>query len=144
MFFLLKIIADPAPSELVLTVTWGASWSSLLGYSKESQVSKNVKHLSRSNWNPYSHSGLYIPYAVSILKKKKKTKKFVLQLILGTSLVVQWLKSYAPNAGVLSLTPDQGIRSHVLQLRAQRPQWRSNIPCAITKTWSSQINLKNK
>ena len=54
--------------------------------------------------------------------KKKKTKKFVLTHILGTSLVVQWLKAYAANTGGLSLTPGQGIRSYILQLRARKPQ----------------------
>ena len=33
-----------------------------------------------------------------------------------TSLVVQWLRLHAPNAGDLGLIPGQGTRSHVLQL----------------------------
>ena len=35
---------------------------------------------------------------------------------MGTSLVVQWLRLCAPNAGSLGLIPDQGTRSHMLQL----------------------------
>ena len=31
---------------------------------------------------------------------------------LGTSLVVQWLRLHAPNAGGLGLIPGQGTRSH--------------------------------
>ena len=30
--------------------------------------------------------------------------------ILGTSLVIQWLRLQAPNAGGTGLTPDQGIK----------------------------------
>ena len=35
----------------------------------------------------------------------------------GTSLVVQWLRLHAPNAGGLGSIPSQGTRFHVLQLR---------------------------
>ena len=42
----------------------------------------------------------------------------------GTSLVVQWLKLYAPNTGGWSLIPGRGIRSHMRQLRVQVPQLR--------------------
>ena len=31
----------------------------------------------------------------------------------GTSLVAQWLRPHAPNAGGLGSTPGQGTRSHV-------------------------------
>ena len=37
--------------------------------------------------------------------------------ISGTSLVVQWLRLHAPNPGVSYLTPGQGARSCILQLR---------------------------
>ena len=36
----------------------------------------------------------------------------------GASLVVQWLRLQAPNAGGLSLIPGQRTRSHLLQLRS--------------------------
>ena len=39
----------------------------------------------------------------------------------GASLVVQWLSLCAPNTGALGLVPDQGARSHVLQLRVHKP-----------------------
>ena len=48
-----------------------------------------------------------------------------------TTLVVQWLRLCAPNAGDLSSIPGQGTRSHMPQLK---------IPCATIKTWCSQIN----
>ena len=35
----------------------------------------------------------------------------------GISLVVQWLRLWAPNAGDLDLTLGQGTRSHMWQLR---------------------------
>ena len=34
-----------------------------------------------------------------------------------TSLVVQWLRLFTPNAGGLGLIPGQETRSHMLQLR---------------------------
>ena len=48
-----------------------------------------------------------------------------------TSLVVQWLRLHAPNAGGPSLIPGQGTRSHVLQLKVLH---------AAAKTQHSQIN----
>ena len=53
---------------------------------------------------------------------------------LGTSLVVQWLRPCASNAGSPGLTPVQGLRSHMSQ---------EKIHCAAPETWHSQIN-KNK
>ena len=43
---------------------------------------------------------------------------------IGTSLLVQWLKLHAPNAGGSGLIPSQGTRSHMPQLK---------IPHATTK-----------
>ena len=44
--------------------------------------------------------------------------------IMGTSLVVQQLRHWAPHEGARGSTPGQGIRSHMLQLK---------ILCAETK-----------
>ena len=60
-----------------------------------------------------------------------------LNLITGTSLVIQWLRLQAANAGGLGSIPGQGARSHIPQLRVQMPQLK--IPCATTKTLCSQI-----
>ena len=49
------------------------------------------------------------PDSGSIQKKKKKNGE--------TSLVIQGLRLSAPNAGRLSSIPDQGTKSHILQLR---------------------------
>ena len=54
---------------------------------------------------------------------------------IGISLVVQWPRFCAPNAGGPGSIPGQGTRSHVLQLK---------ITHSATKTWSSQINIKKK
>ena len=43
---------------------------------------------------------------------------------LEASLVVQWLRFCAPNAGGLGLIPGQGTRFHMLQLRSCVPQLR--------------------
>ena len=54
----------------------------------------------------------------------------------GTSLVVQWLRLHAPNAGGPGSIPSQGTRSHMPQLkillaatkkRPHRPQQRSRM-----------------
>ena len=47
-----------------------------------------------------------------IIIKKVKIKKKILKISLGTSLVVQWLRLHAPNAGGLGSIPGQGTRSH--------------------------------
>ena len=57
----------------------------------------------------------------------------MLRLTTGTSLVVQWLRFCAPNAGVPGLIPGQGTRSHILQLKTL---------CAATKTWHNKNNFK--
>ena len=49
----------------------------------------------------------------------------------GTSLVVQWLRLCAPNAGGIGSISCQGARSCM-------PQLRSKIQCAEIKTWHSQ------
>ena len=50
----------------------------------------------------------------------------------GTSLVVQWLRLRAPNAGGPGSIPGQGTRSHVPQLSV--PVQQLKIPHAATKT----------
>ena len=40
----------------------------------------------------------------------------------GTTLVVQWLRLHAANAGGLDSIPGQGTRSHILKLRVRMPQ----------------------
>ena len=66
---------------------------------------------------------------------------------LGTFLVVQWLRLWAPSAEGPGLIPGQENRPRMLQLRVHTrserfrvPQQRSQILGAATKTWSNQIN----
>ena len=64
---------------------------------------------------------------------------------LGTSLVVQWLRLRAPNAGGPGLSPGQVTKSRMPQLRAHMlqlniPHVATKIPRAATKTQRSQIN----
>ena len=42
----------------------------------------------------------------------------------GTSLVVQWLRLQAPNAGDPGSIPDQETRSHILQLRPSAVKYK--------------------
>ena len=60
---------------------------------------------------------------------------------MGTSLVVQWLRLHAPNAGGPGSIPDQGTRSHMPQLRVLMPQLK--IPHAATKIRSLVSQLKS-
>ena len=55
--------------------------------------------------------------------------------LVGTSLLVQWLRLHAPNAGDQGSVSGQGTRSRMLQLRARMPQLK--IPQASTKTQRS-------
>ena len=54
----------------------------------------------------------------------------------GNSLVVQWLRLQAPNAGGPGSIPGHGTRSHMLGVH--RPQLK--ILHVATKTWHSQIH----
>ena len=63
---------------------------------------------------PSPHSGAEF----SELKKSK----------FGTSLVVQWLRLYTPNAGSLGSIPGQETRSHMLQLRIQHVAMKIKNP----------------
>ena len=53
-------------------------------------------------------------------------------------------KTLAPNAGGSGLTPGQGPRPHMPQLRILMPQRRLKISHAATKNWHIQINNINK
>ena len=54
----------------------------------------------------------------------------------GTSLVVEWIRLHAPNAGSLSSITGEGTRFHIQQLK---------VVNAATKMQSSQIdNFLNK
>ena len=46
----------------------------------------------------------------------------------GTSLVVQWVRLCAPNAGGLGSIAGWGTRSHMPQLRVRMLQRRSHVP----------------
>ena len=48
----------------------------------------------------------------------------IIRTPVGTSLVVQWLRLLAPNAGGPGSTPGQGTSSHMPQLRALMLQLR--------------------
>ena len=83
------------------------------------------------------------------INTKRMSKESRNDLPLGTSLVVQWLWLWAPNAGGLSFIPYQGTKYHTLQLRIlmlpPHPQksilhGAMKILQAATKTQSSQIN----
>ena len=58
-----------------------------------------------------------------------------------SSLVVQWLKLHAPDAGGPGSIPGQGSRSHLLQLKIPHLATKIEDPCTATKTQHSQINI---
>ena len=59
----------------------------------------------------------------------------LLEVLIRTSLVVQWLTFQAPSAGSPDFIPGQGTKPHMPQLK---------IPHATTKTQCSQICLREK
>ena len=65
---------------------------------------------------------------------REKWTKSPTEIVSKTSLVVQWLRLHAPNAGSLGSIPGWGTRSHMPQLK---------ILHEATNTQHSQIN-KNK
>ena len=69
-------------------------------------------------------------------------EEWCILITVGTSVVVQWLRLWAPDAEGLGSILGQGARSHMLQLRARRPQLK--ILHAATKTQCSQVNKYKK
>ena len=72
-----------------------------------------------------------------IAKKKKKEcypNTHTQEKVSGISLVVQWLRLYAPNVEDLGSIPGQWTRSHILQLEKRKTLNKE------TKSWHSQIN----
>ena len=62
-----------------------------------------------------------------LMKVKEESEKVGLKLsIQRDSLVVQWLRLHAPNAGPLGSIPGQGTRSHMLQLRPGTAKKKKN------------------
>ena len=64
----------------------------------------------------------------------------------GTSLVVQWVRLHAPNAGDPGLIPGRGNRSRMhAATKIPRAATKKKIPRATTKAWHSQkIKIKIK
>ena len=67
------------------------------------------------------------------IRGERQRAKVLVKNSCGTSLVVQWLRLCATNAGDQGSIPGQGTRSHILQLK---------IPSAKTKTQCHQIKTK--
>ena len=92
----------------------------------------------RLHFSP-SWSQTHLPTLVSWLihteTERLNSRRYV---ILGISLVVQWLRLSSPTAGGPGLIPGQGTRSHLLQLRVHILQLE--ILHATAKTWCSHIN----
>ena len=62
---------------------------------------------------------------------KSRQQNEIQNMLLGTSLVTQWLRLCTPNAGGSGLVPGQGTRSHMQKLRVCILQLQ--IPRAATK-----------
>ena len=98
--------------------------------------------------NKALYSGTHLPRLYNIISDKVRRKRkpqtwkpwgsWTQENGLRASLMVQWLRLGVPNAGGMGLTPGQGTRSHMPQLR---------IPQATTKTavWlNKRINIQRK
>ena len=92
------------------------SWNSLLGL-----------------WNSPSYPSLIIasqtpirgPFSLlqiwSFFRFPTKARFSIKTTTLRTSLLVQWLRLYIPNAGGQGSIPGQGTRSHISQLKVWKP-----------------------
>ena len=83
---------------------------------KEALLSFNSMLITSYIWClPLQHSLFRPPLVVLFLHYRKKAA--------GTSLVVQWLRLWAPNAGGPNSVPGQETRSYVPQLRPGAEKW---------------------
>ena len=79
----------------------------------------------------YLEVGLHLQHSQKTEWPSSSTKRITM---LGNSLVVRWLRLCAPSTGAEVLIPGQGIVATTSLLMATK------IPCATSKTRSSQIN----
>ena len=101
----------------------------------------NILLLNRPNYTPPPNNFIYFQYQLYVQNKGCKvvlahlwsnTITALKEQETGTSLVVQWLRLHAPNAGGPGSIPGQGTRSHM--------HATTKSLHAATKTWRSQIN----
>ena len=62
-----------------------------------------------------NHFGVYLKHCESTILQLKIF--LIKKMTLGTSLIAQWLRPHAPNAGGLGLVPGQRTGSHMAQLK---------------------------
>ena len=67
-----------------------------------------------------------VPYASGLLFENVIFRQMN-QMVNATSLVVQWLRLCAPNAGGVGLIPGQGTRLHMPQLRVHTLQLKDPV-----------------
>ena len=95
----------------------------------------NYLHLHFSPSWSQTHLPTLVSWLIHTETERLNSRRYV---ILGISLVVQWLRLSSPTAGGPGLIPGQGTRSHLLQLRVHILQLE--ILHATAKTWCSHIN----
>lgn len=95
-----------------------------------SESCSTVKPLCGAIWSP------------ALIKMVLLGKYMALKMVLVISLVVGWLRLWAPNGRGLGPVPGQGAKSQKLQLKIS--QSTSNIPSAAPKSQCSQINTRFK
>ena len=109
VIYCVKTLASVKKPSLKISVFW-LYYSNMVIYNKK-------------------YTGLYplfwhrIPTTLGISEVRRSTK----MSLVGTSLVVQWLRLHAPSVGRPGLIPGQRTRIHTLQLK------RDPIPYAATK-----------
>ena len=59
-----------------------------------------------------------------------------------TSLVVQWLRLHAPNAGGLGSIPSQGTRSCMLQIRPRAAKKKGSAEMDIELEWFTTVSVE--
>ena len=81
--------------------------------------------------------------ALNICTRVAKFKKFTLKALVGTSLLVQWLRLHVSNARSPGSIPGEGTRFYMPQLRVCMSQRRSKIRRATTKTAAAAAAAKS-
>ena len=92
----------------------------------------------------FSDSSFSLHFSILLTNSAEQKMSCFQSRSFRTSLGVQWLRLRTPSTGSLGSIPDQGTRSHMLQLWVYTLQL--NIPSIATKIQCTQINeyLKRK
>ena len=118
-------------------------WTGWIALLSKALTLKSLLQHHRSKASILWHSAFLRASYYSILSKHQCLLFFscLNQVSCVTSLVVQWLRLCAPNAGGPGSVPGQGIRSHMLQRRSKIPRATTKTQCSQIKKYLKSINF---